>query len=1813
MLDAISQGQPDRESLHKPETRSGWRVPTLDDVLVGLLLIGIMLMGGYFRFQSTNWDDLVNFHPDERFFSDLTSLLGRSSPVFSDGHEIEQAPLCAARYPDNNGVGGYFDANCSTLNPHNVGKGHYAYGTFPILTTHFTATLLNQINNTTIYKGYDDITLVGRSLSALYDTIAILAVFLIGQKIHGKWAGLAAAALYACAVLPIQIAHFGTADAMTTMWVALTLVFVVRTHQDGGWLNYALSGAMFGASLAARFNVIPLVVTIIGVAFVRLLPLLDARLTPEERQRGAVRDFGGLVLAGFMTLLIFRIFNPYAFTGPSFFGILPNPRWLEDLSSARQETSIHNDGPPHWQWVGRATYLFAWSNMVLWGMGIAFGLTGWLAFIWSGWRLLRGRPNATKNMLLFLWVAVYFTWVGANFVMSMRYYLVLYSALAVLAGWAVVEVVKRTFRPTIQHKRRPSVIQKALALAVPVVVIGFTALWALMFTNVYRNLSTFTQASHWILENAPGDFAMQIDGTTTDEVPLINIALPNRGAISSNMVFESSTRIFSDFPSTFVFTAPADGVVSRVHAPHIGVEAPTETTPVTLEITISAEAVDGTVGEVLATGQITDIFTYDPNTVGKAYDIALDTPLQVTQGERYLFSAQVLRGSALVTGGSLFTWEGVWDEVVPPGVCRLPDGVTLADNPRPSNGRVENCQFFDPLHALIYANQFDIFRNDDTVKRDDVIRLLDNSDYLIIGTNRRYDSHSRNPIRWPLTNVYYDALFAGDLGYDIAATFEETFELGPLKVSDQYLPTYKAAGIPAWLNEFEAEEAFHVYDHPVVYIFKRSPNYDGQRVREILYSVVLNEPPMVSSYNDPLLAGQTYWSVEDADASPTALQFTPDMQATQTEGGTWSDRFDRDSLINTNQIVAVVAWWLVMTLFGLVVWPLLFVAFPGLADRGYGFAKIFGTFLISWIAWFLSGTVRLPLWSPDGVRLIALVLGVVALLVALRNREKMRGYIREHARLLLTIEALWLVMYLAFVLVRLSNPDLWTTGFGGEKPMDVAYLNGILRSTIFPPIDPWYAGGFLNYYYYGWVIVGTPILFLQMVSALAYNLILPSLFAATGVGAFSAAFSVVNALGRRTPPRNTAYSLPLPNHEEGEPTEGSRAKALTRLGNPYIAGIAALLLAAVFGNLDTPRVMLQGLERSGEFTEYGYDRETFSPMEFLKQEYEAEHGAPPDEVTMAGLALRSQNLSFSERLRYEFTFKRDQIRMVLTGLGKFLTERIPPSINADRWFWGPSRVIAEGNDEQAITEMPYFTFVYGDLHAHMIAMPLMLFAVAFVFNELVLAGRERRGLISRILAVALGGLTIGMFQAINTWDWPTFTLLAVLGLGYAWWLSWRRITRRSLWAMLAYVGGFVVVNYFVRMPYTLWFASNYTSLNTWDGPKTALWMYLDIYGLFLFIILTLLVWETARWLRATRVRSLRGKLPYLVGGLGVIAVVVFAAIVASVTDYQVALIVLPLVAWIGLLFFRPGQSAPMQFVLVLIGLALCITLGVEVVVLAGDNGRQNMVFKFYIQAWLLLSIACGAGFAWLLESSDSWRGWLRAAWFVPLVLMSVAAALFPIMATAGKAVYRLSSDVPPTLNGADFIRYAQGYSTESIAQTFYPVDMAADAEAITWLQDNVQGSPTIIEGVTKDVLYTWGGRISIQTGLPTVIGWDHHQRQQRTLEPLASFVNQRIANVNYFYRTDDLEGAWRILAHYNVEYVVVAGLERARYVGSGGFAKFDEMVNRGWLEIVHELPFTQTDVFPADAPTTSRIYRVVKSANPDAFLVQDTFDLTTGQ
>ena len=483
----------------------------------------------------------------------------------------------------------------------------------------------------------------------------------------------------------------------------------------------------------------------------------------------------------------------------------------------------------------------------------------------------------------------------------------------------------------------------------------------------------------------------------------------------------------------------------------------------------------------------------------------------------------------------------------------------------------------------------------------------------------------------------------------------------------------------------------------------------------------------------------------------------------------------------------------------------------------------------------------------------------------------------------------------------------------------------------------------------------------------------------------------------------------------------------------------------------------------------------------------------------------------------------------------------------------------EGN---AITEMPWFTFLYGDLHAHMIAMPLQLFVMLFVWHEVRVAGRDERSARLRWLALGLGALAASMLRATNTWDWLTYTLLGSAGLGWAWWLNWRRVSLRSLRALLARSGGFLLAGVLFALPYTYWYASGYNNVRLWQGGRTPLWAWLDIHGLFVFLLLSLLLWDTARWFRATNVRQLRGK-GRLLAWLGVALLAVMAlAMVLAMAGWQAALPVLPLLLWSTILMLRPGQTRALQLALGLAALALALTLGVEFLVLAGDIGRQNTVFKFYIQAWLLFSVAGGAACAWLLAGLPRWPLPLRLVWAVPGALLFFAAALYPLLSTPARALDRMAPELGPTLDGMAYMRLAEHHENGATLQ------LADDYALIRWLQEEVTGAPVILEAQGPSE-YRWGGRVSIYTGLPTLLGWRYHQTQQRTLPQQSLFIDQRRANINGLYSTSDSELAWQMLRFYKVRYVIVSGLERAWYPAAG-LAKFERMVDQGRLNRVFE-------------------------------------------
>jgi YYY domain-containing protein len=260
------------------------------------------------------------------------------------------------------------------------------------------------------------------------------------------------------------------------------------------------------------------------------------------------------------------------------------------------------------------------------------------------------------------------------------------------------------------------------------------------------------------------------------------------------------------------------------------------------------------------------------------------------------------------------------------------------------------------------------------------------------------------------------------------------------------------------------------------------------------------------------------------------------------------------------------------------------------------------------------------------------------------------------------------------------------------------------------------------------------------------------------------------------------------------------------------------------------------------------------------------------------------------------------------------------------------------------------------------------------------------------------------------------------------------------------------------------------------------------------------------------------------------------------------------VAGLILLFYTIGDRAQ-AFTLLLGATAFTLVAGCEVFylrdVFADNYPRMNTVFKFYFQAWVLLSIATGAGLYFIIEAfrsfevSTSTTRWLRdglaGIWGVCLVLLLLAGMVYPIV--------------------APFARYAQLQPgtqqfylqrTNSLdGLTYLKTDPAnpGDYDAIRWLNANVQGNPGIIEAVGDD--YSNFARISAFTGLPAPMGWVGHEDQWRinwfNKGTNATEFQRRAGDVDLIYTSPSPEQVLALMRHYQAQYIYVGALEHAKY------------------------------------------------------------------
>lgn len=219
--------------------------------------------------------------------------------------------------------------------------------------------------------------------------------------------------------------------------------------------------------------------------------------------------------------------------------------------------------------------------------------------------------------------------------------------------------------------------------------------------------------------------------------------------------------------------------------------------------------------------------------------------------------------------------------------------------------------------------------------------------------------------------------------------------------------------------------------------------------------------------------------------------------------------------INNVDLFTITQWWFLLFLIGILFLPTVQNVFHNFIDKGYIFAKIIGTLIISYCM-FILGTTHLLPFSQTSVIFVTGIFGIINFFIY-RSQQKNNNLTKQNYVLFACEELLFFVGLLFWSYIRTHQPDI----HGLEKYMDFGFINSILRSDYFPPRDMWFTPFSINYYYFGHLTTAVLTKLSSIPSSITFNLMLASIFAYT----FSCAFSIGINLFSNWNSRNTKQSF----------------------------------------------------------------------------------------------------------------------------------------------------------------------------------------------------------------------------------------------------------------------------------------------------------------------------------------------------------------------------------------------------------------------------------------------------------------------------------------------------------------------------------------------------------------------------------------------------------------------------------------------------------------------------------------------------------------
>lgn len=849
-------------------------------------------------------------------------------------------------------------------------------------------------------------------------------------------------------------------------------------------------------------------------------------------------------------------------------------------------------------------------------------------------------------------------------------------------------------------------------------------------------------------------------------------------------------------------------------------------------------------------------------------------------------------------------------------------------------------------------------------------------------------------------------------------------------------------------------------------------------------------------------AAKSFFQVQGADPTQRDRPLTFDQAVGDlpvVHDARWS------ATVTDSSLVALLLWLVLLVALQAVTWPLVRRMFTNFPDRGWALTRLITILVAGYGVWLLA-SIQLIAFRAIWAVAALVILAAVCWAAARRSRVELDFPSFWRNPVIVTAEVVFWGVFALFLTYRLINPDSYHPIWGGEKPMEFAHLNAILRSAHFPPVDPWYSGGYINYYYYGTYLVAFLVKLTGIPAEIAFNLAQPTFPALLAAASFSLSAAIGNRLTHST-------------------------------GGAVVSGLLGAFFIQFTGNfIVAERLIDRAVNGLGPVNGFSYW--VFDPTRAIP---DASRPINITEFPYFGALYADLH---PHVIAMPFTVLITALAWQIASqwrLWAIALSRRGVSVHAALALIAPLGLSAVGLGTLFMTnawDMPMYALITG--------------------VAVIMATQGVRPVTSRVLvsvAVALG-VGVVAWLLILPFTSHYVALFGEIGLVR---------DRTPLLAIESHLGGQILLmtisiqalvaakSRFPRhrvTPYAVLSLSLLAGflLMQWMGNNgSTRWGPAGEAGIVVVVVGT---WVVAAW-GAARDRSDFGVHPAVLKTLLVELMVLALALLAldrAVLALYVGIGLSAAILWFSLR--RPSE----RFVVALVAGGSLLGASLELVYLVDDLSgsdwyRMNTIFKFYNEIWNLFGIATAilVGHAiWAVArarrnldrqvhtartSSASVWAWVSTALTIPV---AVAALAYAVVATPIRLEQSWGEPDDMTLNGYEWMEDAHMPLRDGGFLTY-----DGDLAAINWFNENVAGTPVIAEAAYGPYRCN-GSRFSIATGLPAVIGWQRHEQQQRYLDDLGN----REAALRELYTTPSVETKRQIIERYDIEYIVVGETER---------------------------------------------------------------------